>query len=116
MLDGDSTTAETKASQTQQLREDHADPAAWAKVAELRSRGWTFPGLSRTLNTADVKVPVTVACYGSPLRNGLACATGASVKELVASAERWEATQLRRKPEFRTQDVVPSYLWPDESR
>lgn len=109
------TKAEEKAAVVAQLRQDHKDPAAWTKVAELRSRGWTFPGLSRELNVPDVEVPHTVSYFGSPLRNGLACATGANVKELVASADAWEADQMRRKPEFRTRDVVPAYRWPDQS-
>jgi hypothetical protein len=114
MADEDRTKAEKKAAQIRQLQEDHTNPAAWEKVVELRSRGWTFPGLTRKLNVSDVAVPLTVSYYGSPLRNGLACAIGASVKELVATAEQWEAEQMRRKPEFRTTDVVPTYRWPDQ--
>jgi hypothetical protein len=109
------TKAEKKAAQIRQLRKDHADPAAWAKVEELRSRGWTFPGLSRKLNAPDVRVALTAPYSGSPLRSGLACAIGSNVKELVANAELWESGQMRRKSEFRTADVVPSYVWPDQN-
>lgn len=106
----DLTDVEKKAAQIHQLREDHADPAEWAKVAELRSRGWTFPGLSAKF----IAQPRTAPYCGSPLRSGADCAAGASVKELVANAELWEADQMRRKLEFRAKDVVPTYRWPDQ--
>lgn len=115
--DVSTTKAEEQASKIRQLCEDHADPSAWAKITELCSRGWTFPGLSRELNVGgfDVERALTAPYSGSPLANGLPCAIGATVKELVGAAALWEADQMRRKPEVRSKHVVPAYRWPDES-
>jgi hypothetical protein len=109
-----STPEEKRAAHLAQLRVDHADPEAWAALSEMESRGWSF-NCDRELVIPPSNA-LAAPAYNGSCTGAVPNAVGGTVKELVESARRFEADQMRLKPEARSKAVRHGFIYPDGVR